>query len=113
VSLLAAAPKLGIAPHIVASFADLGVSATGMHTIGVLEIAGAAGLLIPRLAGLSAAALVALMTGAVGLTVAHRSVAEAVVPAVFLAVVAAVAWGRRGNVAPLARDLSRVLHLGR
>jgi hypothetical protein len=36
----AAAPKLGNDPHIVAKFADLGVSAAGMHAIGVLEIAG-------------------------------------------------------------------------
>jgi putative oxidoreductase len=44
---------------VAAQFAEFGVSTTGMHAIGVLEIAGAAGLLIPRLVGAVAAGLVA------------------------------------------------------
>ncbi|MEP6853536.1 MAG: DoxX family protein [bacterium] len=103
----AGAPKLGADPHLVAKFADLGISAAGMHTIGVLEIAGAAGLLIPRLVGAAAAALVALMVGAVTLTVVHVGGVDAIGPAGFLGVAAVVAWGRRDRTVRLAADLAR------
>lgn len=106
----AAMPKLGHDPQLLANFADLGISAVGMHTIGVLEVAGAAGLLIPRLVGLAAAALGALMIGAVSLTVVHLGVLDAVAPAVFLVVVVAVAWCRRDRMMRLAAGLAAATH---
>jgi len=56
--------------------ARLGIGAAGMHAIGVLEVAGAIALVIPRLCGLAALAFVALMSGATGL--ASRTSANSV-----------------------------------
>lgn len=103
----AAAPKLGNDPQIVAAFADLGVSAAGMHAIGVLEVAGAVALVVPRLVGVAATAFVALMVGAVTLTAVHGGVVDAIAPAVFLGLVAALAWCRRDRTLRLANDLVR------
>jgi hypothetical protein len=78
-----------------------------MHAIGVLEIAGALGLLIPRLIGAAAAGLVALMIGAVTLTAVHIGVVGAIVPAAFLVAAGVLAWGRRDRTIRLASDLAR------
>jgi uncharacterized membrane protein YphA (DoxX/SURF4 family) len=107
--LAAAAPKLGGDPRMVENFAALGISATGMHTIGFLEIAGAIGLLVPRLVGAAAAGLVALMIGAIALTVVHVGVQDAVAPVPFLAIAGVVAWFRRDRTADLTNVLVRAV----
>lgn len=69
--------------------------------IGIVELAGAAGLLIPRLSGLAALGIVGLMIGAViiHITVFHGDLVA--VPATVGVVAAIVAWGRRGRTAQL------------
>lgn len=64
--VMAAAPKLSNDPHMLAEFGRLGIGAAGMHTIGIVEVAGAIALLIPQLCGVAALAFVALMSGATG-----------------------------------------------
>jgi hypothetical protein len=81
-------------------------------TIGVIELAAALGLLIPRLAGLAATGCVALMVGAVGFTVATMGAAMAVFPAAVLVLAVVVAWARRHETAALVRHPRRTL-LGR
>jgi uncharacterized membrane protein len=61
--------------------------------VGGLEIAGAVGVLIPRLSGLAALGLVCLMAGAT-LTNVLVLGASPLLPLVLLAVSALVAWGR-------------------
>lgn len=100
--VMAGMPKLSNDPHTLAEFGHLGIGAAGMHTIGILEVAGAIALLIPQLCGVAALAFVALMSGATGLTLAHIGVANAAVPAAFLVAAAAAAWARRDRTAPLA-----------
>lgn len=56
-------PKLVGEAYAVQLFDDLGVPWL-RFVVGVLEVAGGIGLLIPRLAGLAATCLVALMVGA-------------------------------------------------
>jgi hypothetical protein len=107
--VMAAVPKLSNDPHTVAQFADLGISATGMHLIGCLELAGAVGLLIPRLCGVAALAFVGLMLGAVAVTVVQLGVVDAIVPAAFLAVAAVLAWTRREGTARLAARVVRAV----
>jgi hypothetical protein len=80
-----------------------------MHTIGFLEIAGAIGLLVPRLVGAAATGLVALMIGAITLTVVHVGVLDAVAPVPFLAIAGVVAWFRRDRTAQLAIAVVRAL----
>ncbi len=67
------------------------------YLVGALELAGAAGLLIPRLAGLAALGLVALMVGATitNLLVLHTSPA---LPVGYLLVAGLIAWCRRAQV---------------
>src|SRR5213083_2473914 len=57
------APKLVGESYAVQIFDDLGAPWL-RFVVGVLEVAGGIALLIPRLAGLAAACLVALMVGA-------------------------------------------------
>ncbi|WP_433783587.1 DoxX family protein [Actinomycetospora sp. CA-101289] len=101
--------KVTLEATVVAGFAEMGVGPGLAVTIGVLELLGAVGLLIPRVAGLAATAFVALMIGAVGITVATLGVAMALVPAVVLVLVAVVAVVRRHETAALLRDPRGVL----
>jgi uncharacterized membrane protein YphA (DoxX/SURF4 family) len=73
-----------------------------LHFIGVCEVAGAFGLILPGLTGiqrsltpLAACGLVVIMVGAVVLTLASQGVAGAVVPLVVGGLAAYVAYGRR------------------
>jgi uncharacterized membrane protein YphA (DoxX/SURF4 family) len=105
--LMSAVPKFVADPAAVAGFAALGIDPTGMLLIGVLEVAGAVGLLVPRLSGLAAAGLVALMVGAVAFTVVGVGAAAALLPAVLGVLAAVVAWVRRDRTAALVGALRR------
>lgn len=63
---------------------------------GVLEVAGAVGLLVPRLAGLAATGLVALMVGAAATNVVVLAVPPTL-PLVFGVLAAVVAMTRRAQ----------------
>ncbi len=78
-----------------------------MHLIGSLEIAGAIGLLVPRLCGPAALAFVALMIGAVVTTVVNLGIVDAIVPTAFLAVAAVLAWTRRDRATRFAALVAR------
>lgn len=99
--------KLTAQPDTVAGFADIGFSTTGMYVIGVLEVAGAVALLVPRLCGLAALAFVGLMIGAVTVTALHLGAGDTIVPGTLLVLVAIVAWTRRDRTLALAALLSR------
>jgi hypothetical protein len=73
-----------------------------IHFIGVAEVLGAIGLILPRLLGIrpaltawAAAGLVLIMIGATGVTAASGEVAGAVVPLIVGILAACVAYGRR------------------
>ncbi|MGH8573284.1 MAG: DoxX family protein, partial [Gammaproteobacteria bacterium] len=84
VFVMAAIPKVTADPQAVAGFIALGLGAVGMYIIGVLELAGAIGLLIPRLAGLAGLGLVALMIGAVLSTLLVLGASMVAMPAAVL-----------------------------
>lgn len=91
----------------VEGFEAMGLGVAGMYIIGVLEIAGAVGLLLPGVAGFAGLCLVALMIGATIATVGMMGFGPLVaVPVVTLIVAAVIAWGRRRTV---PRFLSAVL----
>jgi uncharacterized membrane protein YphA (DoxX/SURF4 family) len=56
--------KLSGAPPMVELFADIGAGQWLRFVVGALEVAGAVGLLVPRLSGLAALGLAGLMVGA-------------------------------------------------
>lgn len=88
------------APVMVELFDDIGAGQWLRILVGVLEIAGAVGLLIPALSGLAALGLVALMVGATftNVFVIEQSPLLAVV---FLVVSALIAGGRWPQVKAL------------
>lgn len=98
--LLAAVAKLAGVAQVVATFDAIGFGEWFRYLIAVLEIAGAAALLIPRLAGTAALAFVGLMVGAL---VTHLAVigsgAGMVVPLLLLSAV--IAWARRRSTQEL------------
>jgi uncharacterized membrane protein YphA (DoxX/SURF4 family) len=70
--------------------------------IGIAEVLGAAGLILPRLTGIrprltawAAAGLVIIMIGATAITIASGDVGPAIVPLVVGILSSAVAYGRR------------------
>ncbi|MBV9710181.1 MAG: DoxX family protein [Ktedonobacteraceae bacterium] len=77
-----------------------------LRFIGVCEVAGALGLILPGLTriqkgltSLAACGLVIIMVGAVVLTLASQGVAAAVIPLVVGSLAACIAYGRRSWIA--------------
>ena len=99
-------------PMAVAGFAMMGIGPAGMLTIGLLELAGAIAMFIPRLTGLAALCQVALMIGAVTTTLVYMDPVMAVLPAVVLVVVAVIAYGRRRSTVELITFLRRLTARG-
>jgi uncharacterized membrane protein YphA (DoxX/SURF4 family) len=99
--------KLTAEAQNVAGFAAMGLGNTGMYVIGVLELAGAIAMFVPRLTGLAALCFVALMTGAVILTWLVGGGALVAIPATVGVVAAVVAWGRRDSTRWLVASLRR------
>src|ERR687897_84277 len=62
---MAGLAKLGGDASMVEMFATIGIGQWFRYLVGALEIAGAVGVLIPRLSGLAALGLVSLMVGAI------------------------------------------------
>lgn len=99
--------KLTADAQNVAGFEAMGLGTTGMYIIGALELAGAIAMFVPRLTGLAALCFVALMTGAVIITLAIGGGALAIIPAVVLVLAAVVAWGRRDSTKALLELVRR------
>ena len=97
--------KLTAEAQNVAGFQAMGLGNTGMYIIGALELAGAIAMFVPRLTGLAALCFVALMTGAVVMTLAIGGGALAAIPATVGVVAAVVAWGRRDSTRRLVAQL--------
>jgi uncharacterized membrane protein YphA (DoxX/SURF4 family) len=99
--------KLTAEAQNVAGFQAIGLGIAGMYIIGALELAGAIAMFVPRLTGLAAACFVALMVGAVTITLATGGGALVAIPAVVGVVAAIVAWGRRDSTKALVRSVRR------
>lgn len=98
----------GLQPEVVEQFARIGLGDWFRHLTGTLELAGAIGLLIPRLAGLAALGLSGVMAGAV---VAHLlvlpPVALAVIPAALAVALLFIARARWQQTRALLASLRR------
>ena len=99
--------KLTAEAQNVAGFAAMGLGNTGMYVIGALELAGAIAMFVPRLTGLAALCFVALMTGAVIMTLAIGGGALVAIPATVGVLAAVVAWGRRDSTRRLVASVRR------
>ena len=91
----AAMPKLAGAHSAVAMFGQIGAGQWLRYLVGTAELAGAVGLLIPRLAGLAAAGLAADMAGAsvINIAVLHNAAVAVTIPlCAALALLARARW---------------------
>jgi putative oxidoreductase len=86
--------KLSADPQMVAMFEVLGDGQGLRLLVGLCEVAGAVGLLVPRLAQLAAIGLVALMTGAAVTNIVALQTSP-VLPLVLLALAAVVVVATR------------------
>jgi len=90
---------------MVATFADLGAGQWLRYVTGTLEVAGAIGLLIPRIAGLAALALMGVMVGA-GLSEAFvLEDGDPVAPVILFALAAVVVWRERATILAVLQRL--------
>src|SRR5215207_11131153 len=115
--LFAGGTKLVIPPDVLASMGSpnqIPLPGWFVHFIGVAEVLGALGVLLPGLLHIkpwltppAAAGLVVIMIGATALTIAADGVAAGVVPLVVGLLAAFVAYGRWQLVPHPARDLSQ------
>lgn len=104
----AAGPKLAGQQDAVHIFTQIGAGQWFRYLVGALELAGAIGLLIPRLSGLAALGLVGVMVGATLTQVfVLESVVMALTPAFLGIVLGLVAWGRWPQTKTLAGKLKR------
>lgn len=86
-------------PTMVDLFDEIGAGDWLRYFVGACEVAGGIGLLIPRLCGLAAAALSALVVGAIVTNVAVVD-ENPTLPIVYLVVLAAITWRRRDRLTP-------------
>ena len=103
----AAVPKLTGAHIAVTMFGQIGAGQWLRYLVGTAELAGAAGLLIPRLAGLAAAGLAADMAGAsiINAAVLHSGAIAMTVP--LCAAFTLIAAWRRERIRDLAAAITR------
>lgn len=102
--LYAGVVKVSGDPMQVEGFQAMGLGIAGMYIIGVLEIAGGVGLLLPGISGFAATCLVGLMIGATVITIGLMGLVPLIAaPVVTLIVVAVIAWLRRRNTVAFLR----------
>ncbi|MBO0827893.1 MAG: DoxX family protein [Streptosporangiales bacterium] len=111
VFVFVSAPKLLGDPTAVATFHVIGFGQWFRYLTGACELAGAIGLLIPRLSGLAATALVGLMIGATltNLFLVPGMQAAAAVTVLLGVVFAVIAWLRRDRTVALAATVRRIV----
>ncbi|MFE2721570.1 DoxX family protein [Kitasatospora sp. NPDC059327] len=102
-ALASALPKLLALPAATGVFDAIGVGQWLMYLTGLVELAGAVGLLLPRLAGPAATALIVFLFFAfvTQLTAMHGE--NAGTPFLFMVPLAVIAWNRRAETARLLR----------
>ncbi|MEU8362441.1 DoxX family protein [Nonomuraea sp. NPDC048882] len=104
--LMSALGKFGNAEPAASTFAAIGWGDWFRNLTGALEVAGAVGLLVPRLAGVAGLAFVGL-TACAALVEAFVSGGGVFLPLAVLVLCAVIAWGRRDGTARLWVALSR------
>jgi uncharacterized membrane protein YphA (DoxX/SURF4 family) len=102
--VMASLPKLSGDAVMIELFDVVGVGQWLRFVVGALELAGAIGLLVPRLCGLAALGLSCLMVGATLTNVVVLGASPAI-PLGYLLVAAVIVWFRRTSVQPLVRSV--------
>lgn len=104
----AAGPKLVGETYAVTLFTEIGAGQWLRYLVGVVELVGAVGLLVPRLAGAAALGLVATMGGAIFTQlVILGTPLMALTPALLCVLLAVIAWVRRAEIRDLVGTATR------
>ena len=98
--------KLTGSPEMVELFATAGAGQWLRYLVGALEVAGAVGLLVPRLSGLAALGLAGLMVGATATNLFVLGESPWLPIGLLLASIL-IAWGRRSRTRAMAGRLTR------
>ncbi|MWA06655.1 DoxX family protein [Actinomadura sp. LD22] len=101
-----ALPKFAGQADAVETFTRIGWGQWFRYVTGTVEAAGAIGLVVPRLAGFAATALIGLLGGAVLTHLLVLDAAWALFPAALAAVCALVGWDRRAETRDLLRSVA-------
>lgn len=104
--ILQGGAKVLAAQHEVAAFERWGYPSWFMYITGTLELAGAAGLLLPRLRAWAALGLCGLMVGAIATHIRVGEWMALPLPITALALALLVAWESRAQ-APILGNLGR------
>ncbi|KAB2362914.1 DoxX family protein [Actinomadura montaniterrae] len=104
-----AMPKFAGQADAVETFTRIGWGQWFRYVTGAVEAAGAIGLVVPRLAGFAATALIGLLAGAVLTHLLVLDAAWALFPAALAAVCAVIAWDRRAETRDLLRSVAGLL----
>jgi putative oxidoreductase len=104
VLLPAAFAKFTGSPEALYIFHEMGTGVWFAYLIGVLEVAAAVGMFVPRVTGLAALCLVLMFIGAMIVQAVFVGVGL-IMPAVVLIASALIAWGRRDSTVLLWRSL--------
>jgi uncharacterized membrane protein YphA (DoxX/SURF4 family) len=102
-------PKVMGNPQMVQGFAKMGFPSWFLLTVGLLEVGGAIGLLIPRLSGLAAMGLSLVMIGAAGTHILNHDAAHSGPAIVLLFINVGLAFARRQSILallPVGRQVS-------
>ncbi|GAA2892794.1 DoxX family protein [Nonomuraea rubra] len=99
--VMAALGKFAGAEPSASTFEAIGLGDWFRVAVGVLEVAGAVALLVPRLAGAAGLALAGLMAGAVLTEAFVFRGGGVLLPLVLLVLCLLIAWGRWENTARL------------
>lgn len=98
--------KLTGSPEMVDMFTSIGAGQWLRYLVGLLEVAGAVGLLIPRLSGLAALGLVGLLIGATATNIAILG-ADPWFPLILLLLCVLIVVGRRSHINALLNRFTR------
>lgn len=104
-AVASALPKLIAHSSAAGTFDEMGWGSTGMYAIGVLELAGAIGLLVPVLQSAAATGLAALMVGAFVTQITVFDGENAATPVILIVPLVLIAWARRDQNTELLRRL--------
>ncbi|QNS08974.1 DoxX family protein [Streptomyces xanthii] len=102
-----ALPKLIGHASAVEAFDRIGWGAPGMYAIGLLELAGAIGLLVPVLSGVTPIALCGLLVGAFITQLTVFDGENAATPLILMVPLVVLAWARRAHDRELIALLRR------
>ncbi|MDA2814478.1 DoxX family protein [Nocardiopsis sp. RSe5-2] len=99
-------------PDFITTFENIGAGQWLRYFVGVAELAGGIGVLIPRLAGLAASGLTLVVVGAALTHLVILQDSGWVLPVVLIVLMGALAWIRRAETASLPSYLRGLLGRG-